>query len=686
MPQDIKDFKLKDAPKAKQIPHFHIHYGDRREDNYYWLRDINNPEVLDYLNNENDYTNSYINKFSKLKSTIFSEITGRIKQEDVSVPFLKNGYYYFNRFEANNEYPIYYRKKGSLAADEELLINVNIEAEQYDYYDLNEMVISPDNQLMCYSEDVLSRRIFQIKVKHLGTNEFFDEVIRNTEGRAVWFDDSKTFLYISKDQETLRPDRILKHRVGTNPIEDEVVYVEADEACYIDISRSRSGKYIYIHSTSTLTSEVRYVEADSPDKAIRIFSPKQRGHLYFVSDNGNQFFIRSNMDALNFKIMTASLDNTNLEHWVELIPHRNDVLIESVSCFARFITLEERIDGVVRLRYLKDGQSQEIKFDEDSYVASFFNNYEFDPAELRFLYTSLTIPSSVYDCNLQSGKMILRKQQEVVGGYNPDDYQSERLYFKSRDNVSIPVSLVYKKALYKQEMPLLLYAYGSYGICIDPLFAATRLSLLDRGFIFVIAHIRGGEDLGRNWYEDGKLLKKKNTFYDFIDCANGLIASHYTTKDKLYAFGGSAGGLLMGAVINLAPELFKGIVAAVPFVDVVTTMLDPTIPLTTGEYDEWGDPNDPVYYEYMKSYSPIDNLIKGDYPALLVTTGLHDSQVQYWEPAKWVAKIRTLNTGNEPILLFTNMTAGHGGNSGRFERYKEVALIYTFICSLEGFS
>ncbi len=684
MSNEKNSFYLDNAPRAIRRPHYLTHLNDTRLDNYFWLNDRENPEVINYLRKENDYLDSYMLPFSSLKESIFNEVTGRIKQVDDSVPYLRNGYYYYHRFEEGSEFPIYARKEGDLNAPEEILIDVNQEAKNYAYYKLSQLSISPDNKLMAICEDILSRRIYRIRIKQLDKDIFYDEIIANTGDAIVWYQDNKSFLYITRDLETLRPDKIFKHIVGTNSDTDMLVYEEKDEACYLNIHKSNSGKFIYIHSTSTITSEVRFIEADDASGSFRIFSPKKRDQLYFVTDDGKQFFIRTNVSALNFKVMTAPLDATHIEHWSELIPHRDDVLIESISCFADFITLEERKDGILKLRILYPDREEIIDFEEDAYLATFINNYEFQPEYLRFIFTSMTTPVSVFDYDLKSGKRKLRKRQEVVGGYDPDEYQSRRLMIVARDGVEVPVSLVYKKSLYKENMPLLLYGYGAYGISLDPSFAVTRISLLDRGFIYAIAHVRGGEDLGRQWYQAGKMLNKKNTFFDFIDCAEALVASAFTSREHLYAMGGSAGGMLMGAAMNMRPELFRGIISVVPFVDVLTTMLDETIPLTTGEYDEWGNPNEQQYYDYMKSYSPVDNVTEQAYPALLVTTGLHDSQVQYWEPAKWIAKLRVHNTSHEPILLYTNMDTGHGGHSGRFERYRETALIYTFLCSLEN--
>ena len=670
------------ASKREKILEIH---GDIRKDNYFWLNQREDKEVISYLNDENAYRENSLAHTLDLQDRLYNEITGRIKQVDMSVPYLKNDYMYYTRYEMGKEYPIYSRKIDTSDAQEEIIIDANVMASGLSYYAIGSITVSPDNNLTAYSEDIVSRRLYTIKLKNIYDTLVYDEAIPNTSGSIVWFNDGKAFLYVAKDPETLRSERVYKHIVGQDHSLDELLFEEKDETFNVGIYKSRSNKIIYIGSYSTLTSEVRYCEADNSNSIFNIISPRVRDHLYSVTDDGCYFYITSNDHALNFRLMTASIENYSVTNWIEKIPHRNDVLLEEVNCFQDFIVIEERVRGIVKLRLLDHEQDCYIDFNEMAYTASLVDNYVFNTDKIRYNFTSLTVPTSIFEYNLKTKNSILLKEQEIVGGYDKDAYISKRLEIKATDGTLVPVSLVYKKDRKKDSgNPLLLYAYGSYGFSLDPSFSSVRLSLLDRGYVYAIAHIRGGQELGRQWYEDGKLLKKKNTFTDFIDCAKGLIDLKYTSKEHLYAMGGSAGGLLMGAVINMAPELFNGVIAAVPFVDVVSTMLDESIPLTTGEFDEWGNPKDKIYYDYMKSYSPYDNVAELNYPAMLVTTGLHDSQVQYWEPAKWVAKIRAMKKGDNPIYLYTNMTTGHGGASGRFERYKETAMEYAFLLDREG--
>lgn len=683
---DLMQFKKNmHPPIAKKYAKTLVMHGDTRIDQYYWLKDRNDSEVIKYLELENAYLANQMSQSKQLENSIYKEIISRIPQVDMTVPYLKNGYYYYQRFLEGKEYPIYARKFDTLDSPEQILIDANIESLNQEYYFVGGLEISPDNQFMVIGEDKFSRRLFSLRIKNLITGDFLSDKISNTQGSAVWYNDNKTILYVSKDPITLRSDKVYKHIIGTDSSLDELIYEEEDESFYVYLSRSLSGKFIYINSSSTLTAEVLINETNNPDGKFKVFYPRERGHLYSVTDNGESFFIRTNKEALNFRLMKTNFTDTHYSSWIEMIPHRRDVMIEDFICFKNFFAIEERSGGLISLKIIQGSEEITIPMDEETYVAYFGNNAMFDTKSVRFNYNSLTTPASVYDYYLANGEKVLLKQQEVVGGFDPQLYQSERIEVTANDGVCIPVSLVYKKGLKSNDNnPLLLYGYGSYGNSIDPTFSATRLSLLDRGFVFAIAHIRGGAEMGRQWYEDGKLLKKKNTFTDFIDCARSLIRLHYTSKDHIYAMGGSAGGLLVGAVINMEPQLFNGVIAAVPFVDVVTTMLDSSIPLTTGEYDEWGNPNDLEYYHYMLSYSPYDNVLRQKYPNILVTTGLHDSQVQYWEPAKWVAKLRDFNTSDKEILLFTNMSAGHGGASGRFSQFKETAMMYTFLCKLEG--
>lgn len=672
-------------PVAEKIAkEFSIH-GDKRIDNYYWMNDRENPKVLAWLNAENAYVDTIMSPEKKLQEKLFDEMKSRIKETDMSVPYLKNGYYYYTRFEEGKEYPVYCRKKGSLEAAEQVTLNVNDLAAGHEYCNVTGVTISPDATLMAYGLDTVSRRQYVIHIKNLETNETLTDVIRQTDGTSVWAGDNKTLFYTRKDTVTLRSDRVLRHTLGTPT--DKEVFHETDETFDVDLSKTKSGKYIVINSGSTLSSESRIIDATKPDEAFRVFQPREKNMLYFVDHRDDKFYILTNWEALNFRLMESSLDKTSRQNWKELIPNRPDVLLEGLTLFKDFTVLEERKGGLTMIRVINDKTHSDkyLPFSEPAYDASVSVNPEMDSRELRYNYTSLITPNSVYDYNLETGKSELKRQQEVLGGYDPKDYTSERLFATASDGTKIPISIVYKKTFEKNgKGPLLLYGYGSYGISSNCTFRSNMLSLLDRGFAFAIAHIRGGQEMGRQWYEDGKMMKKKNTFTDFISCGNFLVASHYTDSAHLYAMGGSAGGLLVGAVANMAPQLFHGIIAQVPFVDVVTTMLDESIPLTTSEFDEWGNPKNKDAYDYMKSYSPYDNVTAKAYPNMLVTTGLHDSQVQYFEPAKWVAKLRELKTDHNLLLLQTNMDGGHGGASGRFKSLKLVALEYAFLLKLEG--
>jgi len=667
--------------KAKELS---IH-GDTRLDPYYWLNERENPEVIDYLQAENDYKDQLMSHLSGFEDKLFHEIIERIKQTDVTVPFRHNGYYYLTRYEEGGEHPIYARKKGSEQSEEEIMLNVNQLAKPFDYYQIGGRSVSPDNKYLAYGEDTLSRRIYTIRFKDLTTDEILEDVITNTTGSAVWANDNRTIFYTRKDP-TLRAYKIYRHVLGTNPEEDVEIYHEQDETFSTYVYKSKSEKYIIIGSFATLSSEFQLLEADNPMGAFRVFHPREENHEYSISHNQDRFLIRTNWKAENFRLMETMEGQTEKEAWKEVIPRRQQVLLEGVDVFDDHLVLLERIDGITQVRVISNDDSDHyVQFGEDAFTAYTTSNFEVETNTVRIGYTSLTTPASIYDYNMKSRQLTMRKQEEVIGDFHPDDYQSERHMITARDGTKVPLSLVYKKNYVKDgTQPLLLYGYGSYGYSTDPGFRSPRLSLLDRGFAFAIAHIRGGQELGRRWYEDGKLLKKKNTFTDFVDCAQWLVDQKYTGTDQLFAMGGSAGGLLMGAVTNMAPHLFKGIVSAVPFVDVITTMLDENIPLTTGEFDEWGNPNNKLFYDYIKSYSPYDNIVATDYPALLVTTGLHDSQVQYWEPAKYVAKIRSLKTDQNPLLLYTNMETGHSGPSGRFERHRETAMEYAFLLDLAG--
>jgi oligopeptidase B len=620
---------------------------------------------------------------------LFEEMKGRIKEDDQSVPYKLRGYFYITRYEKGKDYPIYTRKKGSLDAAEEILFDVNEMAKGHSYYNLNGLNISEDNRLVSFGVDTLSRRKYNIYVKDLETGEILEENIPLTTGSAVWANDNKTLFYTRKDEQTLRSNQIFKHTLGTDQSEDTLVYTEEDETFGTYVYKTKSKKFLIIGSYSTLTTEFRFLHANKPNEEFKIFQPRERGLEYSVYHYDDSFYVLTNMeDATNFRLMKTSETLTTKENWVDMLPHRENVLIEDIDIFKKYLVVSERSNGLNEIRVIRWDNKEDyyLPFDNETYTAGVGGNPEFDTEILRYGYNSLITPSSTLDFNMATREKSVVKETEVLGGqFDKTNYESKRVWATSADGVEIPISMVYRKGIKMDGTnPFLLYAYGSYGATMDPYFSSVRLSLLDRGFIYAIAHVRGSEYLGRQWYEDGKLLNKKNTFTDFIDASKFLISEKYTSKDHLYASGGSAGGLLMGAIVNMAPELYNGVIASVPFVDVVTTMLDDSIPLTTGEYDEWGNPNDSQYYEYMKSYSPYDNVTAMQYPNMLVTTGLHDSQVQYWEPAKWVAKLRELKQGNNVLLLQINMEAGHGGASGRFEALKEVAMDYSFLFGLEG--
>jgi oligopeptidase B len=677
---------MTEAPKAKRIAKELSIHGDTRIDHYYWLNERDNQDVIDYLNAENKYLEKKLYHLQHFRKELFEEIKGRIKQSDMSVPYKANGYFYYTRYEEGKEYPIHCRRKDNMENPEEILLDVNQLAEGYAFYQLGGYSISPNNKLMAYSYDTVSRRQYSIRIKNLETGAFFDEEIKNTSGGAVWANDNQTIFYTQKD-EALRPFQVYRHKLGSDLATDKLVFHEKDGQFITYCYKSKSKKYIIIGSESTNSSELRFVAADTPYSEFNVFLPREKKHEYSISHYEDHFYIQTNLDAKNFRLMKCPVGSTTKENWEEVIPHRDDVLLEGIEIFKDFLVVEERKNGLTELRIInwKNDEEHFLDFGEDVYTSWVSTNMDFNTDILRYGYASLTTPSSVFDYNMRTKDKTLLKQHEVLGDFNKDDYKAERLYAIATDGTKIPVSLVYHKDVkIDNNNPLLLYGYGSYGHSIDPGFNSARLSLLNRGFVFAIAHIRGGEEMGRQWYEDGKLLKKKNTFTDFIDCGEYLIELGYTSKEKLYAMGGSAGGLLVGAVMNMRPDLFNGIIAGVPFVDVVTTMLDESIPLTTGEYPEWGNPNEKEYYDYMLSYSPYDNIEEKEYPNLLVTAGLHDSQVQYWEPAKWVAKLRYMKTDDNVLLLHTQMEAGHGGASGRFEYYKETALEYAFLLDLAG--
>ena len=686
------DSIAKIAYTAQKKPHHLVAHDHTRTDDYYWMRlsdaqkdaetpDAHTREVLEFLNAENEYREKVWEPLKKHEDAIYEEIKSRIKQDDMSYPYKLRGYWYIKKFEYGKEYVIHSRKKNLEDNEEEVFLDENKEAEGKAYYATAGMTISPDDHLLAYGEDTVSRRQYTLRIKNLTTGEYLPEVIKDTTGNIVWANDNKTIFY-TKNDATLRPYKVFRHTIGSDPSTDEEVYHEADDTFHCYIYKSRSKKYIIICSSATVSDECSFIPADQPHLQPALFQKRSRELEYKVDHFEDKWYIRTNKDgATNFKLMTSGEVNTDKDQWKDFIGHRDNVLLEGFDLFKNYLVLSERVDGNTKIRIKgHEGKDGYINFSEESYLAHVSVNPESDTDELRVSFTSLTTPSTLYEYNMQTGKLTTLKEQEVVGGYTKADYVSERLYATAEDGVKIPVSIVYHKNVdIKKGIPVLLYGYGSYGISIDPTFSSARISLLDRGIAFAIAHIRGGEDMGRKWYEDGKLLKKKNTFTDFIRCGETLIEKGYTTSQQLFAMGGSAGGLLVGAVVNMRPDLWKGVIAAVPFLDVVTTMLDETIPLTTGEYDEWGNPNQQEYYEYMLSYSPYDHIEKKQYPAMLVTTGYHDSQVQYWEPAKYVAKLRDYKTDNNPLLLYCNMSVGHGGASGRFQRIKEIAMEYTFI-------
>ena len=674
-------------PKAKEIPYEMTIHGDTRVDEFYWLRDRENPEVIEYLNAENSYREKIMIGTEALQEHLYHEMVGRIKKDDSSVPYELDGYFYYTRYEGDLEYPLYCRKLGSLEAEEEIMLNVNELAEGHDYYQVSGLSMHPSNQKISFGVDTVSRRIYTIYTKDLITGAIEQVTENECTGGSTWSADGNHLFYTVKDAETLRSDKIKRWDALTGV--HEVIFEEKDETFSTFVYKTRSKEFIIIGSGSTMSDEYRFIPANDPLAEFQIIQPRERGLEYGVSHFGEHFYIRTNADgATNFKLMKAPVASPSKANWEDVIAHREEVYLESMELFSDYLVLEERSNGLTQLRIQPwGGDAYYLPFEEEVYTAYLGNNPSFDQAHLRYGYTSLTTPGSVIDYDFSTGKKTVQKQQEVVGGYDASEYETKRLWATATDGTKVPVSLVYKKSMLRENgpNPTLLYGYGSYGITIDPSFSTVRLSLLDRGFVYAIAHIRGSQYMGRPWYENGKMFDKKNTFTDFINCAEALIEEGYATPETLMAMGGSAGGLLMGAVVNERPDLFRGVIAAVPFVDVVTTMLDETIPLTTGEFDEWGNPKNEDSYHYMKSYSPYDNVKAQDYPAMLITTGLHDSQVQYWEPAKWIARLRKTRTNPEqPLLMYCNMETGHGGASGRFAALKETAMEYAFFLDLMG--
>lgn len=677
------------APTAEQITYQLKEHGDIRVDNYYWMKERDNPEVIDYLERENDYFNKMTAETDSFRKDLFEELKSRIKEDDESVPYFYNGYWYITRFEKGQQYPIYTRKKEALTAPEEVLFDCNEMAKGFDFFRLVGVNVSPDNTKVVYGIDTESRRKYTLFVKDLLTERILPTKIENTTGGSAWASDNEHFFYVYKNPETLRSEKIYRHNILASGTEDPLIFHEKDETFSVYVRESKSLDYVFISSYSTLTTEHQFIKADKPLDAFQYIQPRIRGLEYSVGQFKNHFYILTNYnDSKNFKIVKTPISSPSMEHWETILEHREDVLLEDFEIFNEYFVITEREKGLTKIRIQRWDQKEDYFLPIDGETYSLYSGFNpsFETTKLRYGFTSLTTPSSVFEFDMADRSQTLLKQQEVMdSSFETKNYVEKRIWAPARDGVKIPMSVVHhKETELSKETPVLLYAYGSYGSTIDPRFSSTRLSLLDRGFVFAIAHVRGGEYLGRNWYEEGKLLKKKNTFNDFIDCSKFLIENNYTSPSHLHALGGSAGGLLMGVIVNKAPELYRSVIAAVPFVDVVTTMLDSSIPLTTGEYDEWGNPNEKGYYDYMKSYSPYDNVKAQAYPNLLITAGYHDSQVQYWEPAKWAAKLRTLKTDTNVLFLNTNMEAGHSGASGRFDALKETAKEFTFMLKLEG--
>ncbi|MCP4501375.1 MAG: S9 family peptidase [Deltaproteobacteria bacterium] len=680
-------------PRAKKVPHVHKMHGYSRSDPYFWLRDDEreDEEVLQYLRDENAYAENALVNLKEPRQALFAEIVGRIQKDDTDVPVFSDGYWHFERFEADMEHPLHCRKKESLEADEEVILDENERAKGHEYYDTGAVQTTRDGNFLAFAEDIHSRRVYTIFLQKLSTKAMLDEPIAGTTGNLAWSNDGSVLFYGKRDEKTLRAYQIWRHKIGTPVSQDELVFEEKDDTFSVSVWRSKSDAWMMMHSGATLTDEVLLVDADRPEEIPQIFLPRKRGHEYSVMHAGEYFYIQTNNESINFKLMRTKLkDAANPQSWQEVIPHRDDVLLEDAEAFKNFLVLRERKNANTTLRVVPwedlekpiplDDKGHEIAFDEPCFSTWLGSNPSFDTSLLRFAYTSLTTPVTVYDYDMHTREKTLKKRHPVLGGFEPDNYISERIEVTARDGTIVPVSLVYRKDLAKnQPHPLYLYAYGSYGSSSSAYFSSSRLSLLDRGIIHATAHVRGGEEKGRHWYDDGKMMKKMNTFTDFIDVAKALQTLGRTTPAQTVAMGGSAGGLLVGAVANMAPETFEAMVAYVPFVDVVTTMLDETIPLTTFEYDEWGNPNDEAAYQYMLSYSPYDNVTAQEYPHLLVITGLHDSQVQYWEPAKWVAALRAEKRGSASLYLVTDMEAGHGGASGRFKQFEDTALEFAFV-------
>ncbi|XMO86087.1 S9 family peptidase [Algibacter sp. AS12] len=696
--EPLKPHVSLEAPIAKKVPEELTVHDHTRIDNYFWMRlsddqknaetpDAQTQDVLDYLNAENNYLKKVMAHTNGLQEKLYDEIVGRIKKDDESVPVNDNGYSYYKRFQEGDDYPLFCRKKLEDAANEEIMLNGPELANGHSYFGFGSHSVSPDNKMLVFGIDTVSRRQYTLHFKNLETAAILKDKLDNTGGSAVWANDNKTIFYTTKDPKTLRQNKIVKHVIGTNQSEDEVVFEEKDDTFACAVYKTKSKDYLVIVSYQTLSTEFRVLDANMPNGKWKVVQPREKDLEYNLEHYGDHFYIRTNKDAKNFKLVKTPVNKTEKEHWVDVIPHREDVFFQGMEIFKDFLVIEELKGGLRQIRVKEwNGSDHYLAFNDPTYLAYTTSNLDFDTNLLRYNYSSLTTPNSTYEYNMKTKEQVLLKREEVLDdSFSTENYISERLEATAKDGTKIPVSIVYKKGIKRNgQNPLLLYAYGSYGSSTEASFNSSRLSLLDRGFIYAIAHVRGGQEMGRDWYENGKLLKKKNTFTDFIDVGKYLIKEQYTESKHLYALGGSAGGLLMGAVLNMEPSLWNGVVAAVPFVDVVSTMLDESIPLTTFEFDEWGNPKEKEYYNYMLSYSPYDNVKAVNYPNILITTGYWDSQVQYWEPAKWIAKLRDLKTDNNLLVMDCDMETGHGGASGRFQRYKRLALNYAFLLDLEG--
>jgi oligopeptidase B len=673
-------------PVAAMRPHTFNEFGTTRVDQYYWLKERSNPEVISYLEAENAYTKAMMAHTEALQERLYEELKGRVLQNDQSVPFREGGYFYYTRLVEGKNYPIYARKRGSMTAPEEIMIDVNALAEGKPTYIVRAWDVSSGEDILAFMVDTTGGRVGSVRFKNLGTGAMLPEVLPGAIGGLAWAQDNRTIFYTKADTVSVRPYQVWRHKLGTPVTSDRMVYEDKDETYYVGVSTTKSRAYVMIQSSQTMATEYSYVRADQPDQPFKILIPRQRGHEYYANHFGNYFYLLSNDHAQNFRLMRTPVSRPGRDNWKEVIPHRADVLIEDFEFFKDYLVVTERKDGLARLRVRPWSGTNEyyLDFGEPAYLAYVSTNREFDTPLLRYGYTSLTTPNSTYDYDMRSKQKTLLKRDSILGGFDPANYVTERIYTTARDGARVPVSIVYKKGT-GRPAPLLLTGYGSYGSSSDPTFSSDRLSLIDRGFVFAIAHIRGGSEMGRAWYENGRQLQKKNTFNDFIDVADDLIRLGYTKSDRLFARGASAGGLLMGAVVNARPELWRGVIAGVPYVDVITTMSDSTIPLTTGEYDEWGNPHDSTFYRYMLSYSPYDNVERKAYPNMLITAGLYDTQVLYVEPAKWTARLRAMKTDSNRLILRTNMEAGHAGASGRYKRWRDVAFEYAFLLDLAGF-